>query len=268
MAHGLIFIHGYPFDHTLWDSVVGGLKEKIKVITPDLPGFAKKSVPRGTPSIDQMAEHVMRICEAEHVDRAVVCGMSMGGYVALSVAERFAEKVIGLGLISTHCWADTDDVRSGRFEMIKKVRAEGPTVAVNAALQKLFAPKNSEREDLKQYPIRSGTEAGVEGICYALEAMALRPDRSHVVKNFNAPLVIIHGSEDKFIPIDRARQMTSLRPDTEFVEVSGAGHALPLEAPETLVSALSALVDRAEKFSFQRREKRPGVVISPTEHGL
>lgn len=252
----------------MWDHVVGGLREKIKVITPDLPGFGNSPLPKGEPSIDRMAEEVMRLCEMEHVDRAVIAGMSMGGYVALSIAEHFSDKVIGLGLISTHCWADSDEIRAGRRETIAKVRSEGATVAIDAALKKLFSPQNSDRQELKQYPIQSGTRAGSDGISYALEAMAVRPDRCHVVRTFNAPMLVLHGRDDQFIPLERARTMAQLREGLEVTEVASAGHALPLEAPQQVISALSDLIDRAEKFSFERREKRPGVVISPTEHGL
>src|SRR4051812_20007881 len=96
----LILIHGYPFDHTMWSEVVLALGDKTKIIAPDLPGFGDNPARNDEPSIDLMADDVAELFEFHHIKRAVVAGMSMGGYVALSFAERHKEQIAGLGLIS------------------------------------------------------------------------------------------------------------------------------------------------------------------------
>jgi pimeloyl-ACP methyl ester carboxylesterase len=242
----LILIHGYPFDHFLWNFVAEPLRKITRVVAPDLPGFGGRPVAEGEPSIDVMADDVVRVMAKENINRGVIAGMSMGGYIALSIAERYPDRVLGLGLISTHCWADTDEMKKGRRQMIEKVKKEGVVAAVNAALPKLFAPANANREDLKKFPIEGAAKAGVDGICYALEAMARRPDRSSVVKNARFPLLVLHGVEDKFIPLERAREMAALNPKAEFVEMPSAGHGAPVEAADEVVRALENLLKRSE----------------------
>lgn len=241
----LILLHGYPFDHTLWDAVVSRLGQKTKVIAPDLPGFGCTPVSKAQPSIDFMADYVRKIADGEKAKTVVVAGMSMGGYVALAFAERHAQKLAGLGLVSTHCWADTDEARKGRRDMIAKVKKEGEKAALAAALPKLFADINANNEVYKKFPTEGARKAGPEGIAWALEAMAQRPDRSSVVQDIKCPLLVFHGTEDKFMPIDRARQMAALSPKAEFVEAKGAGHSTPLEATNLLAESLQRLLQRA-----------------------
>lgn len=247
METALILIHGYPFDHSMWNVVAESLRKKTKVIAPDLAGFGGRPVMKGEPSIDAMADDVMRIVLSEKVKSAVIAGMSMGGYIALAIATRYPDKVAGLGLVSTHCWADTEEVKKGRRQMIEKVKSEGVQAAVAAALPKMFAPSNANNEALKKFPEEGARKAGVEGICYALEAMAQRPDRSGLLKRFNDPLLVLHGTDDKFIPIERGRQMAQINANAEFVEVPNAGHATPMEAPEAVATALERLLDKAGK---------------------
>jgi 3-oxoadipate enol-lactonase len=268
----LILVHGYPFDHTLWDSVARTLGNRTKVFAPDLPGFGGRSTPVADPSIDIMADEIAELCESEHFDRVVVVGMSMGGYVALSLAERYPDKLAGLGLVSTQAGADTEETRKSRQEMIRKVRAEGPQSAAIAAIPKLFAPGHINNEALKKIPTEGARRAGVEGICWALEAMARRPDRRGILKSIQVPVLVLHGSEDQFIPRERARQMADEIPDGEYMEIAGSGHALPVEAPEAVVQSLRRLLERAASFSPEpgagKPTNRPAWIISPTEHGL
>src|SRR4051812_4216194 len=97
----LILIHGYPFDHTMWKSVIAALGNITKVIAPDLPGFGDNPAEVTEPSLEVMADDIADLFEFHHITHAVVAGMSMGGYVALAFAERHKERLAGLGLIST-----------------------------------------------------------------------------------------------------------------------------------------------------------------------
>ncbi len=266
----LILIHGYPFDHTMWDYVVRSLRKVTNVITPDLPGFGGKPVPAVEASIDRMADEMAKVFVLEHLDRAVVAGFSMGGYVALSLAERYRHRLAGLALIGTQAAADTEEGRQNRMKMIEKVRAAGPKMAADAAIQKLFSPIRKITPDLQRFVEQGATGAGVEGISWALEAMAYRPDRTSILKNLHFPVLVMHGVDDQFIPKEKAREMCKLLSDCEYAEVQGAGHALPLEAPEQVVEELMGLLDRAEAAEphLEGLINRPGVVISPTEQGL
>ena len=116
----LVLLHGYPFDHTMWERVIRGLGSDRKVIAPDLRGFGS---PPGSaePSLDSMADDVA----GKFNGMAFVAGFSMGGYVALALAERHPHKIAGLALINSQAAADTEEVRNARRSMIDKVLKEG-----------------------------------------------------------------------------------------------------------------------------------------------
>jgi pimeloyl-ACP methyl ester carboxylesterase len=239
----LVLIHGYPLDHTMWFGVIAALGGGIRTIAPDLRGFGKAGPPFGEPSLDAMAQDIINLLERENIPRAVIAGMSMGGYVALAMAELAAEKVAGLALVNSQTYADTDEVRAGRRAMMQKVETEGPGPAAKAVIPKMFAPSRVENPDFQKFPINGAEAAGVEGISWALEAMARRPDRSHVIASATFPTLIIHSVEDRFIPIEKARKMAELNAQTNFVTAKNAGHGAAMEAPDEVANFLRKFLE-------------------------
>ena len=141
----LVLIHGYPLDHTMWFGVIAALGAGVRTIAPDLRGFGKAGPPSGEPSLDEMAQDIIGVLDRENIPRAVFAGMSMGGYIALAIAEMARERVGGLALIDSQTYADTDEARASRREMIAKVHAEGPLVAAHATIPKMFAASRDLR---------------------------------------------------------------------------------------------------------------------------
>jgi pimeloyl-ACP methyl ester carboxylesterase len=244
-APSLLLVHGYPFDHTLWDAVIPLLDKEIQVLAPDLRGFGGQPAGADEPSLERMADDLTQLLVQRQIGQAVVAGMSMGGYVALAFAERQGPRLSGLGLISSHVWADSDDARAARRAMIERIRREGPAVAAQAAIPKLFVPENIHRPEYTRFPVASVEKAGVAGLTWALEAMARRPDRSGVFKSLQTPILVVHGWRDQFIAADRAKEMASLSAHARYVEIPEAGHATPIEAPRPVAEALNDLVRRS-----------------------
>lgn len=248
----LLLIHGYPFDHTLWYSTIASLGSKAKVVAPDLPGFGAEFTPRDIePSMDAYAEFLRRHLDANRHEKVVVCGMSMGGYVALAFAEMFPDRVRGLGLISTQAAADTPETRQSRKDMIEKIREKGSSAAGEAILPKMFSDNRPSDPALTKYVVEGVERAGRDGLSWALQAMAARPDRMKLLSNLKVPVLVLHGSEDKIVPIERAHSMAERCQKPIFVEARGAGHATPLEAPDSVANALVRLL-KACKESLPR----------------
>jgi 3-oxoadipate enol-lactonase len=268
MRWPLVLIHGYPFDHSMWDAVVKELEGKARVVVPDLPGFAGTPVSKLSPSMDHYADFVAECLDREGIPAAVVAGMSMGGYVALSFAENYPERLAGLGLVATQAIADTEEARKGRLTMIEKIRQQGPQVAAEAITPKLFAPRNLQDPTLLQFPRNGAAAAGVEGLCWALQAMASRPNREFVLLNLECPSSVLRGTEDKIISHEQSVLMARETKAGEFLEVGGAGHALPMEAPAIVAERLLSLLSRAESFQPHKHTYRPPIDFAPTEKGL
>src|SRR5687768_4478613 len=178
----VVLIHGYPFDHTMWFSTIAALGSKAKVVAPDLPGFGKPPVLENVkPSIDAYAKYLLDYLDENQHETVAVAGMSMGGYIALAFAEKYPNRVCGLGLISTQAGADSPETKQARKEMIQKIREHGPRVAAEAIIPKMFANEQTANADLKAYPQQGAEKAGRDGLTWALEAMAARPDRTEFV---------------------------------------------------------------------------------------
>jgi pimeloyl-ACP methyl ester carboxylesterase len=244
--NALLLLHGYPFDHTLWQPVIQALSASSKIIAPDLRGFGGTTVSAEEPSLDWMARDVIERLDRDHLTSVVVAGFSMGGYVALALAERYPDRVAGFGLINSQTLADSEETRAARRSMIEKVRREGPSAAVDAALPKMFNSSNAQRPELVKVVRRGAEQAGVAGITWALEAMARRPDRTPVLEKLQVPILTFHTAEDKFIPLERVREVAGRLPPTRHirVELPGLGHCSPLEAPESVAWALKELLTR------------------------
>ena len=253
----LVLIHGYPLDHTMWFGVIAALGGGVRTIAPDLRGFGKSGPPEGEPSIDALARDIVKMLDRDNIPRAVIAGMSMGGYVALSVAEMAREKMAGLALVNSQCFADTEEARKGRREMIQKVRQGGATVAAQAAIPKMFAPSRTNNPDYQRFIIQGADAAGVEGISWALEAMARRTDRCHVLSDAAFPTLILHSAEDQFIPLEKARKMSELNPQSHFVTIKGAGHAAAIETPDEVAVPLRKFLELCSPSG------QPALVPSP-----
>jgi pimeloyl-ACP methyl ester carboxylesterase len=226
----LILLHGYPFDGSMWKLMRKHLAWDGEVIAPNL---WPTGIPE--PSLELVAADLAPLVPGP----AVIAGFSMGGYVALAFSERHPHLVAALALINSQSAADSDEARQGRRTMIEKVKKEGIRPATEAALPKLFATQDPE---LVRYPLKGAERAGADGITWALEAMARRPDRTHVLQRLGKPTLIVHSTEDKFIPVTRARDLADAL-KAKYVEIPAAGHCTPLEAPEKVAAALSEFAD-------------------------
>ncbi|HYE31768.1 MAG TPA: alpha/beta hydrolase [Methylomirabilota bacterium] len=239
----LVLIHGYPFDRSMWYPVVAALGTRVKALVPDLPGFGAAPALPGSPSMEGYADHIVNYLRSYGPTEAIFAGMSLGGYVALAIAEKYPNLTLGLGLVSSQAAADSDETREARYRMIEQLHSKGVQPAIDAALPKLFAPGKESIPELAQHPRDGAQQAGVAGLSWALEAMALRPDRTEFLSQFKKPVLIAHGTEDKFIPLQKARELAEKLDRPVTFSIPGAGHATPLEAPDVVANALARLAD-------------------------
>lgn len=252
----LVLLHAFPVDHRMWLDVTDLLPGERTVVAPDLPGFGTS--PSGpdvaaalgvqdVPSVDVMGDGVAASLREAGIDRAVVAGLSMGGYVALSLAERHPGLVAGLGLVDTKATADDEEARARREEVARRVVAEQRVEAVyGMRTSVLGATSRVARPDLVERIAGWIAEQGPHAVAWAQRAMAARPDRSHVLAAYTGPALIVVGEEDELSPVAAARAMDELLADSELVVVPRSGHMTSIESPQPVASGLSRLLRRAE----------------------
>ncbi|QTE28735.1 alpha/beta fold hydrolase [Pengzhenrongella sicca] len=253
----LALLHGFPLDHRMWDDVAALLPGDRTVLAPDLPGLGDS--PSGDdvagalaapaePSIDAAADAVAATLRAAGVERAVVAGLSMGGYVAMALAERHPALVAGLGLLDTKSTTDDDAARAGRLRIAAAVLAEGRVDAVLGMARALLGETSRERQPelvgLVEHWIRG---QGPAGIAWSQRAMAARPDRTAVLAGFAGPALVLVGAEDAIAPLAAAEHEAAALPDAVLVVVPRAGHLTSVENPEPVAAALDALALRVDR---------------------
>ncbi len=259
----LVLLHAFPTDHRMWLDVTDLMPGERAVHAPDLPGFGTSPVgpdvaravggDPAVPSVDVMGDAVAATLRRAGIERAVVAGLSLGGYVALSLLERHPELVAGLGLIDTKTAADDDAARARRHEVAAAVEAEQRLDAVVGMRTAVLGRTSREaRPDLVERMEGWILDQGPAGVAWAQRAMAGRPDRSHLLPEFAGPSLVVVGEEDDLAPVAVARKMAYALPDSDLWIVPRAGHMTCIESPQPVASALSRLVRRAAAAEQQR----------------
>ena len=233
----LVLLHGYPLDHSIWEPLVPILENDFDLILPDLRGFGEsQAVGTHFPMTDYAAD-VAGLLDLLDIEKAVVVGHSMGGYVALAFVRAYPGHVLGLGLVSSQAHADTPENKTGRYRQAETILASGVREVAEG-----MSGKMTTRPDLQTWLKELILRQRPEGLAAALRAMAERPDSTPLITGFNLPLVLLHGLDDALIPIARARAAKAAAPYASLTEIPGVGHMPMMEEPQKTAEALKAFL--------------------------
>ncbi|MRR52619.1 MAG: alpha/beta hydrolase, partial [Rhodocyclaceae bacterium] len=218
-GYPVVLLHGYPLNHTIWNPVVERLKEHARVITPDLRGHGQSPVTDGEYSMRLMAEDVHTLLKKLGVQKAVVVGHSMGGYVSLAFARAYPNCLGGLAMVASQAEADSPEKRQARYIAIEEVGRKG----VRAVAKKML-PKLTPRKDLAPELLDMMQKTPKKGVIGALKGMAERPDALEWLAEIAAPAVVIAGEGDVIIPIEHSRTMAQMLTRGWLMELPHASH--------------------------------------------
>jgi pimeloyl-ACP methyl ester carboxylesterase len=241
----LVLLHAFPLDHGMWLRQEP-LGESLRLIVPDLRGFGGStgSVPRG---IADLADDVAALLDGLHLERpAVICGVSMGGYVAQHVAARHPDRVAALVLVDTKLEADTPEARAARVDLAGKVGRLGQSILADAMIPRLLAVPRSDADPAvvaRHAENRALLQALVERqpvatIQAALAALGDRPDMTDAMRHVAVPTLLVVGAEDQITPPACLEAAEATIPGAKLLIVPAAGHLVPLEAPEVFNRAI------------------------------
>lgn len=235
----LLMIHGYPLDRTIWANQVATLSGWRR-IAPDLRGMGASDAPADGYSMEAYATDLVRLLDKLHIRKAVIAGLSMGGYIVFEILRRYQDRVSGLILCNTQAGADSDQARHGRDEAAALAKDKGA-----AAIAERMAPRLLGKTTLQTQPhvVAQLNEiilrASVPGLVGALRAMRDRPDSTALLRSINVPTLVLAGEEDEITPPALTKAMAGAIPSAAMRILPGAGHLPPLETP-TAVSRVFA----------------------------
>jgi pimeloyl-ACP methyl ester carboxylesterase len=228
----VVLLHGFPFDRSMWSHQRSSVGSIYRLITPDLRGHGSTAAPDGIYTVDEMADDVLELLDALQLyEPAVIGGLSMGGYLALSIAARHPERVKALMLMNTRAAADTPEAAKIREGLAGKVEESGDTgPVVDGMLPKLFSRKTFERHPelvARMHARMARTPART--IVGTLRGLAIRPDRTEDLPRIAVPTLVIAGTEDQLIPMEESERIARSMPDARLVTIPDAGHVAPME---------------------------------------
>ena len=235
----LLLVHGWPHDRTMWASQLAGLATYARVLAPDLRGAGGSTV-SGPYTIDQYADDLVAFLESLGIASAVVCGLSMGGYIAFSMLRRHRERIRGLVLADTRATADTDEIRANREKLIALIEQDGTAALAERQIEPMLGRSTRERQPLLVETVRRMMAAvPPEGAIGALRAMAARSDSTPLLGTIDVPTLVVGGAEDGIIAPDVLRSMAASIPRSRIEILEQGGHLCPLERPTTFNHVVS-----------------------------
>lgn len=227
----IVFIHGFPLNHSMWRQQLDYFGSTYRCIAPDLRGYGASRLGEGATkeawSMDTFADDIIALMDKLGIKKAHVCGLSMGGYVAFALWRKYRQRVGRLILADTKATAEPAEGKANRARQVELVKAQGARAIANEMLPKLLAPDNQKRLGAEVRHMIESTPA--ETIAATLPALANRRDMSEWLRRVQVPTLIAIGEKDEIASMKDAEFMREHIDKARIAVIPDAGHLSPLE---------------------------------------
>ncbi len=226
----IIFLHGFPFNKNAWRPQLEAVEDNITAIAIDIRGHGLSTPGHGFFSIDVFARDLNKFIEKLELTNVVLCGVSMGGYIALRYYELFPKSIIGLILSDTHHLADDNKAKQKRFDSIQAILTHGKRAFAFGFIENVLSGKTMTKNPKVVELIKSSIRRNsLDSICATQLALASRTDSTHVLDTIEIPTLLIRGQEDKITSLEIMEEMDQRIKNSTFVQIPNAGHLPNLE---------------------------------------
>jgi len=249
----VILLHGFGEDSSIWEKSAAMLEKDCMLIMPDLPGSGHSGLLTKTGSevsIEDYADSVHALLIHEKIDRCIMLGHSMGGYITLAFAKKFIGKLLGFGLINSTAFADTESQQERRMKSIRMIERYGPHEFLRQILPPLFGEqfRENNRAMIAKY-VENGKIFTTETLVQYYRAMMQRPDNTDVLEKSRVPVLFVCGTKDTAAPLEDLLKQIHM-PDISYIHIlENTGHKSMLEAPEKLASFILDFISGIKKLT-------------------
>lgn len=238
----VMLVHGFGEDASIWKTVLPALKDYL-VIVPDVPGTGNSDLLKGENiGVENYAECLAAILEAESIPQCAMIGHSMGGYITLAFAEKFAEKLYAFGLYHSSAMPDSEEKKEARQKGIEFIKNHGAVAFVKSTLPNLFADISIHKEEANALAEKAKLFTN-EALIQYYHAMMARPDRTSVLKQSNVPVLFILGEHDKAVPFEQGLKQTHMPKQAHVHILRHSGHLGMLEERQKANEILRLFLD-------------------------
>ncbi len=250
----LLLVHAFPLAAEMWEPQLAAAPAGWRFVAPDLRGFGRsapdspqagRTEGAGGPAIEDYARDLLALLDHLRVREAVICGLSMGGYIAFALWRLARERVRGLVLADTRPEADSETARAGREQMLNSLDRDGVAAVADGMLPRLLGRTSTASRPAVVDRVRQLARAqSAPGVGAALVRLKTRPDSTALLATIDRPVLVVVGQEDEITGPDIARQMHGQMPAAELVIVGRAGHLANIEQPDQFNAALDRFLAR------------------------
>jgi len=227
----IVLIHGFPMGSEMWQSQIHALKRNYRVLAYDLRGQGRSETGDGQFTVESLVDDLIALLDELRIERAILSGLSMGGYVALRAIERYTDRVKGLILCDTRSEADSNEGKLARASTIKAIKKDGVRRFATSFLRDALSPSGFSDVRLVRAASRIICKNRPLGLCGTLLAVAARTDTSGFLPKIEVPTLILVGEQDRITPPDLSGRMHAAIQCSELHTISHAGHLSNLENP-------------------------------------
>lgn len=254
----IVFLHGFPFDKTMWQEQLDFLKTTHRVIACDIRGFGKSIDEESHLSMDLFANDLLLFIDKLGLEKVILCGLSMGGYIALNAIKRFSNRFEALILCDTQCIADTYEVKVNRYKTITDIKEFGTSNFNEGFIKKVFHEssiinKPELVEQLRKVVFSNSDHIITQGLI----ALAEREETCSILDDISIPTLLICGREDMVTPLSESKFMNKNIKGSVLHVISNAGHVSNLEEPKKFNKHLRDFLNDFCVTSRKRKELKP-----------
>ena len=239
----IIFIHGFPLNKSMWDKQMIALKDKYRVIAYDVRGHGDSEAGDGDFSIELFVNDLLGMMDVLKVEKTVLCGLSMGGYIALNAVTKHPDRFDALVLSDTNCLDDTSEAKEKRLKAIDNIRENGVEKFADESIKNLFAlesftTREAEIAAAKEMIVKTSNQS----LFSTINALAQRKETCSILPEIKVPVLIMVGEEDKITPPEASKLMHDNIKDSRLSIIENAGHLSNMENPDRFNEQLKQFV--------------------------
>ena len=241
----VVFLHGFPFSHKMWNPQLKALPDHYRAIAYDIRGHGNNDAGDGQYTIELFTDDLAALLDYLHIQETILCGLSMGGYIALRMYERFPARIKGLILCNTKSSADSNEAKIKRAATTQAIKQYGVRTFAENFLKSVFWKETFQSNPAAIEFIRELiTSNSILGICGTQLALASRTDTTHVLSTINVPTLVMTGEHDMLAPPVEARAMGGSIPESELHIIPNAAHMSNIENSEQFNRLLLEFLER------------------------
>jgi pimeloyl-ACP methyl ester carboxylesterase len=243
-ATTVIFVHGFPFSHKMWNEQLAVLPPTIRGIAYDIRGHGYSEVGDGMYTIELFVDDLADLMKSLKVEKAIICGLSMGGYIAIRFAVKYPEKLLGLVLADTRAEGDTNEAKLKRATSMQKLKTDGMEVYASDSINALLAPTSMGNKKLVQRVKKMIVDTSKLAVTGTLLALAARTDNGNSLDEIKVPTLVVVGEDDAITPPIAAQAIHEGISGSTMEVIPMSGHLSPLENTEVFNSVFLKFLSR------------------------